>query len=59
VALNVQRHSGPAKPRWIAAGRRGWLGSPTVAEQRMLAGTARLPAVVAAHRFDHSPITGK
>ena len=33
----------PPTPGWTAAGRHGWLGSPSAAGQRMLAATARLP----------------
>jgi hypothetical protein len=43
VALSVQRHGDPANPGWTAAGRRGWLGSPSATGQRMLAATARVP----------------
>jgi hypothetical protein len=34
----------PRTPGWTAAGRRGWLWSPSATAQRMLAATARLPA---------------
>ncbi len=54
VTLNMQRHRGPRQPQegprddtWLAR-------SPSTAGQPVLAGTARLPPVVAAHRFGHS-----
>jgi hypothetical protein len=43
ATLHLRRHRGPGDPAWIPPRQPGWLGSPSAAGQRLLAGTARLP----------------
>jgi hypothetical protein len=53
----------PPRPRrnpvWVPARQSGWLWSPSAPGQRMLPWNHPSPAVVAAHRFDHWPITDR
>jgi hypothetical protein len=59
VALSVQRHGDPANPR-MDRGRAAWLAR--VAQRNWAAHARRnrpAPAMVAAQRFDHPPITDR